>query len=75
MHNFILTGLFVAFTFAVSAQNDIDRYLKNHHYAFSLESGFDEDARHILSEKLANYNVLVQAEGGSHNLESYIKNN
>ncbi len=69
MYNLFLIVLFSALTLTVSAQNDIDGYLKNHHYAFDLESGFDKATQDTLSKKLAPYNVVVQAEGGSHALE------
>ncbi len=51
MYNLFLIVLFSALTLTVSAQNDIDGYLKNHHYAFDLESGFDKATQDTLSKK------------------------
>jgi len=72
MYKFFLIALLLVFTLSVSAQNDLDAYLKNHHYAFDLEAGFDRATQDTLSKKLAPYNVIIQAEGGSHALGCYI---
>src|SRR5580692_122729 len=46
-------------------------YLSTHHYSFTLDSGFDRRTQDSLVEKLKNYRLVLQAEGGSHDLHIY----
>lgn len=54
-------------------QGDITQYLKTHHYSFTLEKGFDQQTSDILKQKLSTYKLILQAEGGSHDLSIYKK--
>jgi len=53
------------------AQVAISSYLDNHHYSFTLEKGFDKETASMLKERLANYRLIIQGEGGSHDLIIY----
>ena len=55
----------------VNAQADINGYLKTHHYAFSLDKGFEQPVSDSLKQKLKGYKLVLQAEGGSHSLAFY----
>lgn len=71
-----MTRLTVAFILILSshlgnAQEDIHQYLKTHHYSFFLDKGFDETTAEIVKQKISNYKLVLQAEGGSHYLRFY----
>src|SRR6478609_2464961 len=53
------------------AQDDLNQYLESHHYSFSLENGFSKATSDTLQQKLKNYKLILQAEGGSHFLKFY----
>jgi hypothetical protein len=55
------------------AQTGLDPYLARNHYAFSLDSGFDARTRDTLRVRLQAYRLVLQAEGGSHDLDIYIR--
>lgn len=55
------------------AQESPDTYLASHHYAFSLDSGFDKQTQESLRVKLKPYRLVLQAEGGSHYLKFYTR--
>jgi hypothetical protein len=59
--------------FAGNAQNSISTYLNNHHYAFSVDNGFDQPTSDSLKRKLGEYKIILQAQGGSHLLNIYKK--
>lgn len=53
------------------AQDQLDNYLKDHHHAFSVDSGFSQHTTEILEQKLARYRIVFLGEGGSHYLRFY----
>lgn len=55
------------------AQSDVDAYLASHHFAFSLDSGFDAQTQDTLKAKLKSYRLVLEAEGGSHYLGFYTR--
>jgi hypothetical protein len=59
--------------YSAIAQSDLDTYLAGHHFAFSLDSGFDRQTEDTLTEKLKPYRLVLQAEGGSHYLGFYAR--
>lgn len=58
-------------TLTTYAQNDLNQYLKTHSYSFSLDKGFDQSTSDVLQQKLSQYKIVLQAEGGSHYLDIY----
>ena len=58
---------------ATGAQEGLSAYLKTHHYTFTLDSGFDAATRDTLRHKLKAYRLVLQAEGGSHELGFYTR--
>ena len=50
----------------------VDHYLTTHKYGFQLGSGFDARTRDSLRVLLKPYRLLLQAEGGSHDLDIYL---
>ena len=65
-----LTCLTLFFCTEMKAQQ-LNDYLQKHHFSFSIKEGFDKSATDILEEKLRNYRIFLQAEGGSHYLKFY----
>jgi hypothetical protein len=65
--------ILIAFSFTTYAQVDITQYLKTHHYYFTLDKGFDQQTTDTLKKKLSAYKLILQAEGGSHDLNIYKK--
>src|SRR6267154_2178500 len=63
--------LCLALTSSVKGQNDLSTYLGAHHYSFSLEKGFDQALSDTLRKKLSGFRLILQAEGGSHDLQLY----
>jgi len=61
------------FSLTTYAQVDITQYLKTHHYYFTLDKGFDQQTTDTLKQKLSAYKLILQAEGGSHDLNIYKK--
>ncbi len=55
----------------IYAQNDLDQYLNQHHFSFSLDKGFDNTTSDTLKQKLQNYKLVILGEGGSHYLQFY----
>jgi hypothetical protein len=53
------------------SQSTLGEYLRAHQYAFSLTQGFDGRTGAMLTEKLAPYKLVLEAEGGSHFLTIY----
>jgi hypothetical protein len=68
---FLLTLILGAFITPLHAQDDLTKYLLAHNYSFSLEKGFDQRTSDTLQERLAGYKLLIQGEGGSHDLKFY----
>ena len=62
---------FILLCLTTYGQEDINKYLSNHHYSFSLDKGFDKKTKDTLKLKLNNYKLILQAEGGSHYLKFY----
>ena len=58
---------------ATHAQTNITQYLETHHYYFSIDKGFDQETKDSLKRKLSAYKLILQAEGGSHDLTIYKK--
>lgn len=54
--------IFQFFSITTFGQKDINSYLSNHHYTFTLDRGFDDSTQHILREKLSNVKVIIQGE-------------
>lgn len=71
MQRFACLLLFLFLARAASAQQGPTGYLAQHHYVFSLDSGFDQRTTDTLRQKLAAYRLFLQAEGGSHYLRFY----
>ena len=67
------TILFLSVTLTSFAQDDLSNYLRNHNYSFSINDGFDQRTSDTLKKKLGSYKLILQAEGGSHNLKIYDK--
>jgi len=62
------------FTFSAMisrAQDNIQQYLKLHHYSFTLDQGFDDSTAIILKQKFEDYKLILLGEGGSHFLQFY----
>lgn len=55
------------------AQPGLDAYLSAHAYPFTLDSGFDARTRDSLRHRLQGYRLILQAEGGSHDLSIYTR--
>jgi hypothetical protein len=68
---FLPVFLLAMFIVPLHAQDELTHYLKAHLYPFSLEEGFDKRTSDTLQEKLAGYKLLLQGEGGSHDLKFY----
>jgi hypothetical protein len=65
---------FITFlTLTAYGQEDLGRYLRTHHYSFSPDSGFDARTQDTLRQRLKGYQLVLQAEGGSHYLTMYTK--
>jgi hypothetical protein len=62
---------FVLFGIAAMAQDDLSGYLSNHRYSFTLDKGFGGPLADTLHSKLADYRLILEAEGGSHYLKLY----
>jgi hypothetical protein len=71
MNRIIFFLLLTMLTKSGLAQEELSGYLKTHHYSFTLDSGFDTQTRDTLRNKLENYQLVLQAEGGSHYLDFY----
>ena len=54
-----------------TAQQDFDNYIKTHHFAFTLDKGFDQRTSDVLRQKLNGYKLVLLGEGGSHYLQFY----
>lgn len=70
---FVCTVFFVLFCLTAFSQQDLNKYLSSHSYGFSLDKGFDQSTTDTLKLKLKNYKLIIQAEGGSHDLNIYDK--
>ncbi len=70
---FIYAIFFILFCTTASAQQELNNYLRTHSYSFSLDKGFDQAITDTLKLKLKNYKLILQAEGGSHDLAIYEK--
>ena len=70
---FIYVFFFILFSTTASAQQELNDYLSTHSYSFSLDNGFDQATTDTLKLKLKNYKLILQAEGGSHDLNIYNK--
>lgn len=68
---FLPAFLLITFITPLHAQSELTRYLQAHLYSFSLEKGFDQRTSDTLHAKLAEYRLLLQGEGGSHDLKFY----
>lgn len=53
------------------SQDGLNEYLSSHQYPFSLQEGFDARTSAMLKEKMGNYKLILQAQGGSHYLHMY----
>ncbi len=71
--NFSLLIIASLFGPSAHAQSDLYTYLAAHHFAFSLDSGFDAQTQDTLREKLKPYRLVLAAEGGSHYLGFYTR--
>ncbi len=69
--NLLLVCVATILALATQAQDELAQYLQTHQYSFSLEEGFDKTTSDILQQKLSNYKLVLQAEGGSHYLKFY----
>ncbi|MFT3825176.1 MAG: hypothetical protein QM731_14740 [Chitinophagaceae bacterium] len=69
----LIAFLLLLSTTATKAQADLKQYLQTHHYAISLESGFAGAVADTLKQKLKDYKLILQAEGGSHYLDFYTR--
>lgn len=63
--------LLISLPLSPFAQPAVDAYLAAHRYTFTLDSGFDARTRDSLRTRLGGYRLLLQAEGGSHDLSFY----
>lgn len=70
---FTFTILYISLCLAGFAQEDLNDYLRRHNYPFSLDKGFDQITSDTLKLKLSHYKLILQAEGGSHDLKIYDK--
>ena len=68
---FLSVFILIFSTLTVLAQDDSTNYLETHHYSFSLDKGFDNQASDILKQKLQNYKLVILGESGSHYLQFY----
>ncbi|TDW96849.1 hypothetical protein EDB95_4685 [Dinghuibacter silviterrae] len=57
----------------MTATAQVDAYLSTHSYGFSLDSGFDARTQDSLKVRLQGYRLVLQAEGGSHQLRFYTR--
>ena len=71
MAKFLIVFILILSSHSGSAQEDLHQYLATHHYSFFLDKGFDETTAQILKQKIGNYKLVLQAEGGSHYLHFY----
>ncbi len=65
------TLILTLWTLTSPAQDNLDSYLKTHHYSFTLDKGFDQPTSDILKQKLRKYKLVLLGEGGSHYLQFY----
>src|SRR5687767_4351070 len=63
--------LLIFYSLACQGQDELDAYLKDHHYAFSIDSGFNRQTTEILKQKMSKYRLFICGEGGSHYLQFY----
>jgi hypothetical protein len=66
--------IFLAFIFlaiTATAQDDLSGYLSTHRYSFTLDKGFGGPLADTLQTRLAGYRLMLEAEGGSHELRLY----
>ncbi len=64
----VILTLLTSFT---HAQENIDQYLSQHHFSFSLDNGFDSVTSGTLKQEFSNYKLILLGEGGSHYLQFY----
>lgn len=58
---------------SVTGQAPLSRYLAGHHYSFTLADGFDKTLADTLQQRMTGYKLILQAEGGSHDLSIYTR--
>ncbi|MES2006392.1 MAG: hypothetical protein V4450_17880 [Bacteroidota bacterium] len=68
---FVVLLLVVCLNNVSKSQDGLNEYLSSHQYPFSLQAGFDARTTAMLEEKLGNYKLVLQAQGGSHYLHMY----
>ena len=67
-----ISAIILAFsTLTIHAQDNLDQYLNQHHFSFSLDKGFDAVKSDTLKQKLSGYKLILVGEGGSHYLQFY----
>jgi hypothetical protein len=71
MSKLLLSTLLTFYSFSCYSQIDLNGYLENHHYPFSVDSGFSKSSAEALKQKLGAYKLILLGEGGSHYLQFY----